>query len=236
MGNELTKYYEDYKDSHGPGAYKLEAAKDTSRVLSLCEWIRGYLPGGSRILDIGCGDMYLSQLLPEYEWTGVDVAPNMSNGRATKHDLMQRPYPFEAEQFDAAVCSEVLEHVWDLRIVHSEAQRLVKPKGYYFISTPNHDQIDYTLKNYRQLLFEATLSHQFEHIRNYNFAIHRKFLEEAKFKVLEYRGADAHFSEFFKSARQALAKANSISVWEADKLLGQMFPLISHTIMLASQK
>jgi 2-polyprenyl-3-methyl-5-hydroxy-6-metoxy-1,4-benzoquinol methylase len=241
MSDELTRWYEEYKSVHGDAGYCMEKMKDTSRVKFLTQYIRKLVPKGGKILDVGCGDMYLSTILPEYEWVGIDIAPDVSNMKAIKQDLMVPPYPFPDKTFDAVVCSEVLEHVWDLRVVNAEVKRLLKPNGVYLMSTPNFDHIDHTLSGYRELLFNPVYTHQFEHIRQYNYDVHKKLLEEEGFKIEESIGADAHFTKFFAEPRKILyvflneqLKLN-LDLGQVDQVLGACFPKVSHTIIFVSR-
>ena len=242
MADELKTYYERYKETMGKDAYTMENTGGSSRVLFLQEFVRKYAPLGGTILDVGCGDMYLSKVLPAYKWTGIDIAPNMSNDKAMKVDLMAPPYPFPAESFDVALCSEVLEHLFDLRVVNHEVARLLKPGGTFIMSTPNFDYIDHQLMGFKQLLFDANKVWLFEHIRQYNFDVHDKYLQEAGFDPLEVVGADAHYSSFFEYARIALKSLiryehkKELTDGEIDRMLGLMFPRHNHTIMIVSQK
>jgi SAM-dependent methyltransferase len=239
--NDLNTHYETYKQVQGEKAYTMEKWRNTSRVRNLIQMVQKCAPEGSRVLDIGCGDMYLAKELPQYDWVGIDLAPNMSNERAIKQDLMQVPYPFKDHDFDLVICSEVLEHVWDLRKVHNEVKRLLKPGGRYIISTPNFDNIDHVLTAFRPILFDDREPHFFEHIRQYNLPVHKKFLEKAGFKVLGVTGADCHYVEFFSTARivlrQALADGFGLKLDQTtvDQLIGQMFPTYDHTIMIVSE-
>lgn len=239
--SELNTHYETYKATHGDKAYRMANALDTSRVKFLVNFIQKHVKPGGKILDVGCGDMSLSKILPEYEWVGVDIAPDMSEGRAVKHDLMVRPYPFESRSFDAVVCTEVLEHVWNLETVHLEARRLLKDDGTYIISTPNFDNIDHHLSGFREVMYDTTFTHLAEHIRFYNEPTHRKFLERSGFKVAETVGADAHYQKFFQEGRGVLSAVLNqqfkipIDVGSVDQILGMMFPNWSHTIVLVSK-
>lgn len=238
--NDLITHYENYKKTHGPAAYRMTDAKDTSRVRFLQEYLVQFVKPGGKVLDIGCGDMYLAKSLPQFTWVGIDIAPDMSDGRAVKHDLMTNPYPLPTAEYDAIVCSEVLEHVWDLRRVHVEAKRLLKRDGHYIISTPNFDNIDYMLSHHRPLLFDENYSHHFEHIRQYNYEVHERLLKQAGFKVKDYTGCDAHYVKFFEKPRNVLynyfTHVLKLPITQAtvDQLLGKAFSLNDHTIMLVS--
>lgn len=236
MPNPLLDYYKAYYNSNG---YTLEGSRDFSRVQFLIEFVRKYTPKGGRILDVGCGDMYLSQVCPEFEWVGVDINTTKAKGKAMELDLMVTPYPFEAGSFDTIICSEVLEHVWDLRVIHKEIFRLLSPKGVYVMSTPNFDHIDHFMTHYRELITDPDKPHTMEHIRFYNTISHRKFLDECGFKEIEHVGADAQYSHMFVAARMAafveLGKIG-YSIGQVDKLIGRMFPDFSHTLMFVANK
>jgi SAM-dependent methyltransferase len=240
--DDMLSYYERFHTLHGEHRYTMERWGETSRVRYLQEYVKRFVKPGGKILDIGCGDMYLAKTLPDYEWVGIDINPIMSDGRALKVDLGKAPYPLEAQSFDAAVCSEVLEHVWDLRVVNGEARRVLKDSGVYIMSTPNFDHIDHFLSNFHQLLFNHDRPHLSEHIRFYNYSVHERYLKMAGFRIVEHVGADAHYSEFFVEARQVLKDfmVNKLGIkqfdlYSADQLLGAMFKKYSHTIMLVSK-
>jgi SAM-dependent methyltransferase len=242
MANELTQWYVDYKGVHGDTGYSMERSKHTSRVAYLEQFVRQYTPIGGSVLDVGCGDMYLAKQMPEYSWKGIDIAPDASNNLATAVDLMKPPYPLADASFDTVVCSEVLEHLWDLRVVHKEVFRVLKPGGVYIVSTPNFDNIDHHLGGFRDLLFNPTMTHSFEHIRFYNHNLHEILLKEAGYVPIAHTGCDAHYVRFFEEPRRILGNIlrNSfkleISNTEVDMLLGQMFNKVDHTIMLVVRK
>lgn len=241
MSDELIKHYENYKTDMGDRAYSMERCAGSSRIRYLEQFIKANVPLGGKILDIGCGDMFLSKILPEYQWVGIDIATDMSDNKAIKQDLMTTPYPLKGGDFDAAICSEVLEHLWDLRVVHKEVKRLLKKSGTYIISTPNFDNIDHLLGQFRPLLFNSEWSHSFEHIRFYNLDSHTKFLQAAGFEVLTHVGCDAQFVQFFNEPRRILynilTKTLNLKIDQAtsDMILGQMFSYNDHTIMLVAK-
>ena len=240
--DDANKYYKEYYDELKNGAYKMENWANTSRVLFLSEYINRNTPNGGDVLDIGCGDMHLSTILPHLSWCGVDINTDKAKGNAVAHDLMKEPYPLKENYYDSAVCTEVLEHLWDLRVVHRQVYRALRSGGFYIISTPNFDWIDHYLSNFGQLLFDHTKPHLFEHIRQYNFSVHQRYLEETGFKVTGYLGADAQYSQFFQGIRKTLdgflnKRHNlNVSVGEIDQLIGMGFPLHNHTIMVTAIK
>ena len=240
--DSITKYYQDYHTLPDRLQYKLANSVLTSRVQFICQFIQKYVPTGGKILDIGCGDMSFARLLPDYVWTGIDINTDMSDHKAIKQDLMQVPYPFEDSSFHAAVCSEVLEHVWDLEVVHREAKRILTPQGTYIISTPNFDNIDHLFSRFRQVMYDSQFLHLKEHIRFYNTDTHTKFLEANGFDVVEETGADSQYVQAFLHPRQVLAQWLADNAPDAkiepvhvDMLIGQMFPRLDHTCILVAK-
>lgn len=239
--SQIIDYYEQYHKALGEKAYRLEKQKDSSRVLFIKNILEVSLKPGAKILDVGCGDFYLSKIMPQFDWHGIDVATDFSD-KIVKQDLCTAPYPFEDKTFDAVVCSEVLEHLWYPTVVHHETKRLLKDDGYFILSTPNHDNIDWVLDHHRELLYNMRYTHQTEHIRFYNFEVHQAILEQTGFKVVYHTGCDAHFVKFFQHGRTVLFKYFKESLklphteGQVDQLLGQMFPEHDSGILVVSQK
>lgn len=240
--SDILTYYQEYYAKAKENGYKMEKWQNVSRVLFLKQFIKQRTPKGGKILDVGCGDMWLSTQLPEYHWTGLDAANDYSKGKAIVHDIMTLPYPVETGSQDTVICSEVLEHVWEPQKIHAEAYRCLKPDGTYIISTPNFNNLSWVLNNHREVLFEGTMSHHYEHIRWYTYEIHKKFLESAGFKVVEHTGADAHGVDLFAIPRSVLfyffqdVVKKPLSEGQVDQLLGQMFKEHCATIMLVAKK
>lgn len=98
---------------------------------------------GERILDVGCGPgFYARELLDEVGETGsvaaVDASPDMlalarqrcrghSNVTLEEGDATALPAP--GEQFDAALCVQVMEYVPDPTRALAEMHRVLRPGG-----------------------------------------------------------------------------------------------------------
>jgi len=239
---DINKYYKEYYNELGDNAYKMEDWSGSSRLLFLTEYLTRNTPNGGSILDVGCGDMHMSTELTQYTWKGIDINIDKAKGDAIEQDLMKEPYKIKEGHYDSAMCSEVLEHVWDLRVVHRQVYRALKPGGFYVVSTPNFDWIDHHIANYGQLLFDSNKPHLFEHIRQYNFSVHKRYLEEAGFTVTGYTGCDAQYSAFFQGLRSTLSRylkdthGLDVTQGEIDCIIGTSFPLHNHTIMVTAIK
>lgn len=243
MSDDIT-YYKSYYDRMGANAYTGESQKMSSRMLVFCEWLRAELKPGAKILDIGCGDAVFAALMPEFAWYGVDINIDKTVGRniaAQEQDLMKPPYDYETGFFDAVISSEVLEHLWDLRIVHKEAKRLLKRDGLYVISTPNMDWITNHLEHYRRILSIAENHWTFEHIRHYNYDVHKKYLNDAGFVIERHQGSCEHYCPISQSIAQGLQaglreRGFDISTPELGVMIGKSIPNYMHTIILSARK
>lgn len=237
--SDLSQYYENYLNHNG---YKLKDQGETSRVAYLKEYVRAKTPVGGKVLDIGCGDMHLSELMPEFNWSGIDINVEQSNGKGTKHDLESTPYPFEGHAFDTVVCSEVLEHLFSPLKVTEEIKRLIKPGGCYILSTPNFDYVDHYLQQFQQIKNDLSKPWTYEHIRQYSYSSHEQILDAAGFELTDVVGADAQYSKFLGQGREPLRKFIELATGfpdsfytRTDQLIGKMFPLHNHTIIIVSK-
>lgn len=90
---------------------------------------------GAKVLDIGCGFKPWLALFPSggVEYTGVDA-----DREASEADVAGRAeaLPFGDSGFDAIICSEVLEHVWDLEKALSEIRRVARDGALLYVTTP----------------------------------------------------------------------------------------------------
>lgn len=255
-----TEYYKTYYNRMGDKAYLGESLKTSSRMLVFCEWLRSYLKPGAKVLDIGCGDAIFAELMPEFEWYGVDInieravsrlgrettydGNGQANGyedRAVAHDLMKPPYPWPEKYFDAIICSEVLEHLWDLRIVHKEAKRLLKRDGVYVISTPNFQWITNHLEHFQRIRSQFEQHWTVEHIRHYDYDIHKKYLNEVGFVIDKHQGADEHYCPIGANIANAIQaglreRGHEISTPELGVMMGKAIPFYMHTVCIAARK
>lgn len=237
----MNEYYAEYYKKLGDASYTMGTHGHASRILTLCDWIKGFVPEGGRILDVGCGDAHLSTILPQYEWTGIDL--NIERAKCKNvvaHDLMVTPYPLSV-QFDAVVCSEVLEHVWSIETVHREVKRLLKKDGQYILSTPNLMWLDHITNFFQQIVYDPAKPWTGEHIRHYTLESHTRYLQSCGFAVEDYTGADSQYSGLMNHAAKTLEKllekqhGVKIDSGRVEQLVGAMFPTISHTIMLRAR-
>lgn len=92
-----------------------------------------------KVLDFGCGSKPYKHIFPNAtEYIGVDY---LIEGRTENIDVIDFYYdgkriPFEDNTFDGILCTEVLEHVFNVEEVINELNRVLKPNGKAIITTP----------------------------------------------------------------------------------------------------
>lgn len=112
--------------------------------------------GHGRVLDLPCGTGALThRLLTERrDVVSADIDPGefMVPGRScVKADLNAR-LPFDDESFDAMACVEGVEHIENPHLLAREANRILRPGGRLYITTPNilsiRSRLSYLLRGY----------------------------------------------------------------------------------------
>lgn len=96
---------------------------------------------GSRILDVGAGEGALTQKLFEkgYDMTACDFSPEIFRFDQVNCDRVDitRSFPYADKSFDLVIAVEVSEHILDHENFFSEINRILRPGGKLYISTPN---------------------------------------------------------------------------------------------------
>ena len=111
----------------------------------LAEIFRVHFQSEYNLLDVGCGNgghygRLLRSLIAQY-W-GVDISLDaLQQAKSIGIDTLQcsidQPLPFASGWFDAVVCIEVLEHLFDPAALAQEIHRTLKPGGCFIATVPN---------------------------------------------------------------------------------------------------
>ena len=90
-----------------------------------------YLSGS--VLDVGCDEAHLRDLVPGIRYTGIDIGgkPDLQIDLEKSERL-----PFDDGAFDTVLCSDVLEHLDSLHRVFAELVRV--SRRHLVISLPNN--------------------------------------------------------------------------------------------------
>lgn len=106
------------------------------------------------VLDFGCGSKpYESLFVNANSYVGVDIEVSGHNHKDSKVDYFYdgKKLPFNDASFDAIVCFEVFEHVFNIEEVLAEIYRVLKPNGQLLISIPfawDEHEIPYDFARY----------------------------------------------------------------------------------------
>jgi SAM-dependent methyltransferase len=91
------------------------------------------------ILDFGCGSKPYESLFTQADsYVGVDIQVSGHDHATSSVDVFYdgKTLPFPAGRFDAVVCFEVFEHVFNLDEVLAEIRRVLNADGQLLLSVP----------------------------------------------------------------------------------------------------
>lgn len=147
-------------------------------------------PAKARILDLGCGAGRATQLLcaRDHRVTALDIslkALRRAGVRAPNADYLEAAcdssLPFADRVFDAVYCTEVIEHTLDAESMLHESQRILRPEGLLFLTTPYHGLV----KNLA--IAAASFDRHFDpggpHIRFFSLKSLRRMLAKTGFRL-----------------------------------------------------
>lgn len=112
--------------------------------------------GHRKVLDLPAGSGELSYLLLQkgLDVTAADLEPEafIVPGRACVKADMNSRLPFPEARFDAIGCVEGIEHIENPHLFVREANRLLRPGGMLYLTTPNvlsiRSRLGYLLRGY----------------------------------------------------------------------------------------
>ena len=92
---------------------------------------------GRKILDVGCGQKPYAFLFDSSAYVGLefDTSANRAKGVADVY-YDGGGFPFPAQEFDAVICSQVLEHVFNPGEFLTEVHRVLRDGGKLLLTVP----------------------------------------------------------------------------------------------------
>ena len=99
------------------------------------------LKPGEKVLDAGAGECPYKDFFKEQEYTAVDTKLGDADFDYSKIDFIVdlAKMPFKEKTFDAALCTQVLEHVSEPGQVLKEIYRVLKKGGLLYATVPQSD-------------------------------------------------------------------------------------------------
>lgn len=158
------------------------------------------LPGHAklRVLDLGCGNGSLSQMIAQqgYEVIGIEdsdsginfARQNFPDCHFIQASIYDLPYSELANSFDIVLSVEVIEHLLYPKELVRAAKKCLKPNGRLILTTPYHGY----LKNLALAASGKMDSHFTSlwdggHIKFFSVATLRQLLETENYTDLQFR-------------------------------------------------
>lgn len=156
-----------------PQWFKRRIETDLYLIYDFSEEAARKIPKNSLVLDAGAGQGRFKSDFDHTKYIGIDLAVGDETWDYSNLDAISNltQLPFKDNSFDAALCTQVLEHVPEPQIVIHELARVLSPGGQLYLSAPQswcqhqkpHDFFRYTSFGLRYLFLKAGL--QVEEIR-----------------------------------------------------------------------
>jgi ubiquinone/menaquinone biosynthesis C-methylase UbiE len=151
------------------------------------------LASAKSLLDVGCGDglqlEYIEQKYPCLVLTGIDISKTRIYRAERRVFAIFKAIPaeeinleFKKEIFDRALCSEVLEHVQNPRVILENIYDVLTDGGIFVVSVPYNEKI---------LEIQCAKCGQMTttgHINSFDELKLKSVLEYHNFEVLSVRG------------------------------------------------
>lgn len=181
------------------------------------------------LLDVGCWDgQFITHVVADQRVVGVDVSHSAlirarASGVIPVRAQTEVGLPFIKESFATVVAAEIIEHVFDTEALVRELVRIVKPRGWLVITTPNlvalSGRAQFVLgRSPHNIEFDASPGTS-GHIRYFTFETLESLLRRARMKPLGRWTNVAHFS-----------------VLGSSEVVGRLRPSLGHTLISIAEK
>ena len=171
---------------------------------------------GGRLLDVGCGTKPYRNLFSVDEYIGLDIDSEAARARGDADAYYDgQRFPFGDAHFDAVLCNQVLEHVFNPEDFVREIGRVLTPGGRLLLTVPfvwdEHEQ-PWDYARYSSFGLRALLERN-----GLRLLAHEKLLDDAS---LLFQLANAYLFKTFPP-RSALGRhLMSVAVFAPISALG----------------
>lgn len=113
------------------------------------------IEGNKKILDVGCDIKPYKKLFANNEYIGIDIKGGGHEDQAKTVDKFfdGENIPYNDNEFDIIICTEVLEHSQNPNKLMSECQRVLKNEGKIYLTMPfvyHEHEVPYDFRRYTQ--------------------------------------------------------------------------------------
>jgi 2-polyprenyl-3-methyl-5-hydroxy-6-metoxy-1,4-benzoquinol methylase len=195
--------------------------EDFKRLDFIVDSIKSLNKPDAKILDIGCGNGNISLALGSlgFNVTGVDIDPSsiekarrLNKFPNVKFDVLDANAFDVTDEFDAIVCSEVLEHLEDPSDLVQSIFQILKKEGVLVATVPNgwgprevfitkpmqwlhKNKIDGAMLKFKKILGYSNHTQQssnpdLTHVQFFSAGKFRSILEDSGFKQIKWNNAD----------------------------------------------
>ncbi|HEY5603518.1 MAG TPA: class I SAM-dependent methyltransferase [Gammaproteobacteria bacterium] len=149
---------------------------------STIDLINKYIKQGDKLLDVGVGLGRLLENYPQYDRYGIDISTSyLSISKRRGIDVCYskiEDMPYKDCQFDIVVCTDVLEHVFNLYDACQKIISTVKKGGVLIVRVPYKED----LSNY----LNPEYPYEYVHLRNFDeYSLQMLFEKIHKLEMLE---------------------------------------------------
>jgi len=144
----------------------LERERVERSLLSLLQRYAKQYPADSAVLEIGCGPICISRLLPQKHQTYLDPMADdfrrMFPGKLPEEGeyltAAAENIPKPEASYDLIVCLNMIPHTLNPELVINEIERLLKPGGKLILAIRTHSQLEARLHYMALCIFPSLCS------------------------------------------------------------------------------
>ena len=230
------KYYQNYELIHNVNNTGVSGAY-TDTLLKFYEKkfaeLNAYIKSNETILDIGCGPGVLLKRAMKYFKSGIGVEPSCIQTNYAENKLhikiinsfFDEKINIKDESIDAFICTQVFEHLENVREVARVAYNKLKMNGVGYIEVPNGQKIISQNRyydifpehlNYYSILSLTTLlvKSGFEIIK-IEESFDENYISAFVKKTRQFEGFTKEISNNKRSMDKILQKYNNYAIWGA---------------------